>query len=69
MLQFFSSDFWIPDPKKYKGVNFHEDWSYRTQVITISLDTEISKWRISEKEAVKLPKFQNPVSQEPCRVR
>ena len=38
-------------------------------VITISLDTEISKWRISEKEAVKLPKFQNPVSEEPCRVR
>ena len=42
---------WFLDspPKKYKGSNFHEDWLYRTQVITISLDTENSKWWIFEK--------------------
>ena len=39
---------WIPHPKKYKGSNFHEDWPYRTQVIKILLDTENSKWPISE---------------------
>ena len=62
-------DFWIPHPKKYKSANFHEDWLYRTQVMTISLDTENSKWRISEKKVLKLPKFQKPISQEPFRVR
>ena len=45
----FYCDFWIPHPKKYKGANFHQDWPYRTHVMTISLDTENSKWRISEK--------------------
>ena len=32
--------FWILHPKKYKGANFYEEWPYRTQVITISLDTQ-----------------------------
>ena len=45
----FNVIFGFPTQKKYKGVNFHEDWSYRTQVMTISLDTENSKWQISEK--------------------
>ena len=36
----FKCDFWIPHSKKYKGANFYEDWPYRTQVITISSDTE-----------------------------
>ena len=39
----------IPHPKKYKGANFHEEWPYRTQVMTISLDVENSKWQVSEK--------------------
>ena len=39
----FWCDLWIPHLKKYKGANFHEDWTYRTQVMTISLDTENSK--------------------------
>ena len=39
----------IPHPKKYKGANFHEEWPYRTQVMTISLDVENSKWHVSEK--------------------
>ena len=44
-MQFFN-----PHPKKYKGVNFHEDWPYRTRkVMTISF-TENSKWWISEKK-------------------
>ena len=55
-------------PKKYKGANFHKNWPYRTQVMTISLDTENSRWWISEKKALKLPKFQKPISQEPFRV-
>ena len=49
-------------PKKYKSANFHEDWSYRTQDMTISLDTENSKQWISEKKTLKLPKFQKPKS-------
>ena len=53
----FKCDFWISHSKKYIGANFHEDWFYRTQVMTISLDTENSKWRISEKKVLKLPKF------------
>ena len=56
-------------PKKYKGASFHEDWPYRTQVITISLDMDNSKWQISEKKALKLPKSQKPISQEPLRVK
>ena len=59
----------IPHPKEYKGANFHEDWLYRTQVITISLDTENSKQQISEKKILKLSKFQQLVSQEPFKVR
>ena len=47
----------------YKGANFHEYWPYRTQVMTISLDTENSKWQIWKK-ALKLPKFQKSISQE-----
>ena len=39
----------IPHPKKYKGANFHEEWPYRTQVMTISLDVENSEWQVSEK--------------------
>ena len=46
----FQCHFWISHLKKYKGANFHEDWSYKAQVLTISLDTENSKWRISEKK-------------------
>ena len=42
--------FVIPKPKTYEGSNFHEDWPYRTQVVTISLDTEDSKWWISGKK-------------------
>ena len=53
----FYFDFWIPHPKKYRGAHFHEDWLYGTQVVTISLDTENSKWWISEKKLLKLPKF------------
>ena len=56
-------------PKKYKNAHFHEDWPYRTQVITISIDTEISKRWISEKKTLTLPKFQKPISQELFRVR
>ena len=37
----------------YKGAHFHEDWPYRTEVMTISLDTENSKWWISEKKSPK----------------
>ena len=48
---------------------FHEDWSYRTQVMTISLDTENPKCQTSEKKDLKLPKFQKPISLEPFRVR
>ena len=62
-------NFWIPLPKKYKNENFHEDWPYRTQVMTISLDTDNSKWRISEEKTLKLHKFQKPISQEPFRFR
>ena len=50
----FLCDFRIPHPKKYKGANFNEDWPYRTQVMTISLDTENSKWRISQKKCPKI---------------
>ena len=51
--------------KKYKETNFHENWPYRTQVMTILLDTENWKWWISEKKmAIKLPKFQKLISQE-----
>ena len=55
-------------PKKYKGASFHEDWPYRTQVITISLDMDNSKCQISEKKALKLPKFQKPISQELLKI-
>ena len=66
----FQCHFWISHLKKYKGANFHEDWSYKAQVLTISLDTENSKWRISEKKkALKLPKFEKPISQELYRVK
>ena len=54
--------------KKHKGANFHKDCPHRTQVITISLDTENSKWRISGKKALKLPKFQKPISQELLKI-
>ena len=40
--------YWILHPKKYKGANGHEDWPYRTQVITISLNAKNSKWWISK---------------------
>ena len=65
----FWCNFWIPLPKKYKGENFHENWPYRTQVMTISLDTDNSKWWISEEKTLKLPKFQISISQEPFRFR
>ena len=54
-MQFFN-----PHPKKYKGVNFHEDWPYRTRkVMTISF-TENSKWWISEKKkGLKFPNFKS----------
>ena len=42
--------FGFPTQKNYEDTNFHEDWPYRTQVITISFDTENSKWQISEKK-------------------
>ena len=48
------ANFWIPSPKKYKGANFHEDWPNGTQVMTISSDTENSKWQISEKKDPKI---------------
>ena len=38
------------------------------KVITISLDMGKSKWQISEKKALKLPKYQNRISQELFRV-
>ena len=38
----------------HKGAHFHEDWPYRTQVMTISLDTENSKWWIFEKKSPKI---------------
>ena len=38
------------------------------KVITISLDMGKSKWQISEKMALKLPKYQNRISQELFRV-
>ena len=60
--------FWISHQKS-TGTNFHEDWPYRTQVMTMSLDTKNSKWQISEKKALKLPKFQKLISQEPFRAR
>ena len=34
------------------------------KIITISLDMGKSKWQISEKKALKLQKFQKPISQE-----
>ena len=37
--------------------------------MTISLYMENSKWRISEKKALKLPKFQKLISQEPFRIK
>ena len=39
------------------------------KVMTISLDMENSKWWISEKKALKLPKLQKLISQEPFTVR
>ena len=42
----FLYDFWIPHPKKYRGAHFHDHWPDRTQVITILLDMENSKWQI-----------------------
>ena len=57
-------------PKKVRRCKiFMKNWPYRTQVITISLTTENSKWQISEKKTLKLPKFQKLISQEPFRVR
>ena len=38
-------------------------------MITISLDTENSKWQISEEKALKLPKFHKSISLEPFRVK
>ena len=49
--------------------NFYSDWPRRTQVITISLDMENSKWQISEKKALNLRKFQKSIFREPFRVR
>ena len=37
--------------------------------MTISLDRENLKWQISEKKALKLPKFQKQISQEQFRNR
>ena len=47
---------WFLDfhPKKYKGVNFDEDWPYRPRVKTISLDTENKKRRASVKKGPKI---------------
>ena len=69
VLNNFWCNFWIPLPKKYKGANFHENWPYRTQVMTISLDMDNSKWWISEEKTLKLPKFKISISQEPFRFR
>ena len=65
----FYCDFLIPNPKNYKGANVHEDLSYRTQVKKFWLDAKNSKWQISEKKSLKLPKFQKPISQEQFRVQ
>ena len=48
---------------------FHFEEKSYFQVITIPLDTENSKWQISEKKALKLPRFQKPISQEPFGVK
>ena len=43
---------WFLDspPKKYKGANLHEDWPYRTHVMTLSLDTENSNGGFLKKD-------------------
>ena len=60
---------WFLDspPKKVQRCKF--SWTIGLIVIIISLHTENSKWRISEKKILKLPKFQKLISQEPFRVR
>ena len=55
-------------PKKYKPANFHEVWPYRTQVMATLLNTKIQNSRFPKKMAPKLPKFQNPIYQEPFKV-